>query len=70
MNVENADAICLICGTTKMNTDDGLCVHGHDEWLEDIDSGLRFKEAIDIFGVDLEEIIYAIKNNTDLKPIK
>ena len=33
----NANAICRECGTAKENSENGFCINGHDDWLEEED---------------------------------
>jgi hypothetical protein len=62
-----ANAICLDCGTAQENTENALCVNGHDNWLEATDEMERFQAAIKKFGCSMETIVSSIKNNVDLK---
>lgn len=61
-----ADAICLVCGTAKEDKKSGLCINGHDDWLENQDDMYRFNIAINRFHISFDEIIDAINNNTDI----
>lgn len=64
--LENADAICMICGTAKQDTDTGCCENGHDDWLEEGDDLERFISAAKRFNTDLAGLTNAIKNNKNL----
>lgn len=66
MNLINANAICLECGTTKQNEKTAYCINGHDNWLENNDDIYRFNIAIKKFNVDLNTIHNSINNNIDL----
>ena len=61
-----ANAICLDCGTTKENPQNGFCIHGHDNWLESGDDISRFIDAANKFKVNIENIAFSIKNGIDL----
>ena len=60
---ENANALCIECGSVKQSTESGLCENGHDNWLEESDDMDRFLIAAKKFKTDLAGLIYAIKNN-------
>ena len=62
-----ANAICLTCGTTKMNTSDAFCANGHDTWLEIEDPVERWEVAERVFNLTPSEISSAIINYTDLR---
>lgn len=66
MEIIPANAICLECGTSQQRSEDGFCINGHDNWLEQEDSAERFAEAIVKFKKPLVTIILSIQNNTDL----
>ncbi|MCK9445743.1 hypothetical protein M0Q50_02495 [bacterium] len=69
-NISNANAICLICGSTKQNNTTSLCINDHDDWLEEIDDASRFSKAMIHFNLNINDIIFAIQNNIDLIPVK
>lgn len=62
----SANALCLDCGITKENPENGFCTNGHDNWLEMDDEAERFSIACKKFKVDMPTIINSIKTNTDL----
>jgi hypothetical protein len=65
----SANAICLDCGSTKQEIsllNAGLCINGHDNWLELEDNAERYQLAIEKFGCDFKIINNVIKTNTDL----
>lgn len=65
-NEINANAICLDCGTAKENPENGFCINGHDNWLEEEDSVERFLQASVKFNKSSSELICHIKDNVSI----
>lgn len=65
-NEINANAICLECGTAKENSFSGLCINGHDNWLEETDEIERFAEASVKFNKTASELMVYIKDNVSI----
>jgi hypothetical protein len=65
------NAICAICGETKMDSDDeDECVNGHDDWvsIEDYENNLDFwDKALINLVVSTGELKKAIQNNMSLR---
>lgn len=64
-----ANAVCLVCGTTKENTKNAFCINGHDDWLETNDDMERFAIASKRFGVPMDKIVLAIDEGIDLEVV-
>jgi len=62
----SAEAICITCGTTKENKNNGHCINGHDNWLEEIDDVHMFYDATIKLGVSLQVIMNSFDTNTDV----
>ncbi len=65
-NEINANAICLNCGTAKENPENGFCINGHDNWLEEEDNIERFSEASSKWNKSNYELMYHIKDNVSI----
>jgi hypothetical protein len=65
-NEINANAICLECGTAKENPENGFCINGHDNWLEEEDSIERFSEASAKFNKNSSELMFHIQQNVSI----
>jgi len=62
----NANAICLDCGTAKENPENGFCMNGHDNWLEEMDKIERFSEASIKFNKTTSELMFHIQQNVSI----
>jgi len=61
----NANALCLVCGTTDEHPKTGFCKNDHDNWLEDGDDMKRFVEDSVIFSTDIGTINETIATNSN-----
>ena len=59
-------SICITCGTNKQHPVTGYCINNHDNWLENSDDVIYFKQASKNLNKDIEEIENAIRNGVSL----
>lgn len=60
------NAICATCGCVESDSKTGYCVNMHDNWLELEDGVDAFMKASAHLGVNVEELVTAIKENKTL----
>ncbi len=61
-----ANAICLDCGTAKEDPENGFCINGHDNWVEDGDDVQRISYACEKFQITGKQLMHHIKNNVSV----
>lgn len=62
----DANAICLDCGTSSENPENGFCINGHDNWLEAEDDIERFSHASVKFNKTTSELMFHIQKNVSI----
>lgn len=55
--------MCLERETAKEDPENGLCINGHDNWVEDGDDVERISYACEKFQLTGKELMHHIKNN-------
>lgn len=71
LSLLSQNCVCLLCGTNQQNQTTGCCIHGHDDWLEEMDSIDRFSEASKRFKLSIIQIKYALRDGKALTiPVK
>jgi hypothetical protein len=60
--------ICATCGEAGCHHDTGLCVNGHDDWIEMSDTVPDIIEASVKLGVTVGELVEAMKTGKRVMP--
>ena len=56
------DCICITCGTSKTNGENGYCKNGHDNWLEEDDHVALYLEASKNLKISVKELYKKLKS--------
>ncbi len=60
-----ANAICMVCGTSKEDPNTAYCINGHDDWVENGDEIERIQKCALKFNATVLYLKYAMANSID-----
>lgn len=61
-----ANAICMVCGTSKEDPHTAYCINGHDDWVENADEIERIEKCALKFNATVLFVKYAMANSIDI----